>query len=52
MPNLEIRNLPDDVFQAGSRRREVLEAIKRSMQTERQRVTPFPEELIRVDRER
>jgi len=80
MPTLQIRNLPDDVYQAlavraeraqrslaqqalvelraatadqaGSRRRDVLEAIKRSMQTERQKVTPLPEELIRADRER
>lgn len=80
MPTLQIRNLPDDVYQAlsvraeraqrslaqqalvelraatadqtGSRRRQVLEAIKRSMQTEKQPVTPLPEELIRADRER
>jgi len=80
MPTLQIRNLPDDIYQAlavraeraqrslaqqalvelraatatqtRSRRRDVLEAIKHSMQCEREAITPLPEELIRDDRER
>jgi len=80
MPTLQIRNLPDDIYQAlavraeraqrslaqqalvelraatamqtQSRRRDVLEAIKRSMQGDREMITPAPEELIRDDRER
>lgn len=80
MPTLQIRNLPDDVYQALSfraeraqrslaqqalvelraatagqtlsRRRDVLDAIKRSMQCDRKPITPLPEELIREDRER
>jgi len=80
MATLQIRNLPDDIYQAlavraeraqrslaqqalvelraatakqtGSRRRDVLEAIKRRIECDGEAFTPLPEELIRVDRER
>jgi antitoxin FitA len=79
MPSLQIRNVPDDVYQglalraeraqrslaqqalvelrgaAGqlqSRRRSILEAIKRSLPSESSAITLRPDELIRDDRER
>lgn len=79
MPSLQIRNVPDDVYQAlafraeraqrslaqqalvelrgaagqlQSRRRSILEAIKRSLPSERPAISPRPDELIREDRER
>lgn len=79
MPSLQIRNMPDDVYQAlafraeraqrslaqqalielkgaaaqqQSRRRSILEAIRRSLPPESSAITPRPDELIRDDRER
>lgn len=80
MPSLQIRNMPDDVYQglalraeraqrslaqqalvelrgaaAGplqSRRRSILDAIKRSLPSESSVSTSRPDELIRHDRER
>lgn len=80
MPSLQIRNLPDDVYQAlafraeraqrslaqqalvdlraaaadqaPSGRRRILEAIKRSLPSTPTAIAPWPEDLIRDDRER